>query len=404
MKKVYFIIMTLFCISGLLARHYGMPQVVRPGIDVLAENDFDILKDKRVGLLTNHSGFNSRGVSTIDILNEADNFALVKLFSPEHGIRGDLDTFIDSSVDEKTGLPVISLYGESIRPEEEDLKDLDVLVFDIQGIGTRFYTYKWTMAMAMEECARHGIEFVVLDRPNPINGIDVQGSIPQEEVTGCLTAYLPIATRHGMTMGELAKMCNDHFGIGVNLTVVPMENWQRWMFYDQTGLPWVHPSPNMKTLWGALFYPGLGVSETTHLSVGRGTYIPFEIYGAPYVDAHKLAELMDKISHKTSIRFIPWEFTTPAPYRYHDEQCYGVRAILLDRNTANPILAGLYLFQHLYSLYPEEYGFRERFKILIGDKHAEEKIKSGMTPEDILHSWEAELNDFKEIRKKYLIY
>lgn len=406
MKRLTLICLVLFFAVGLFARWYCMPaRVVNLGIDVLEANNFDILEGKRVGLITNHTGFNNMGISTIDILHGADNFELVKLFSPEHGIRGDLDTRVGDEVDEKTGLSVISLYGETRRPQEKDLKELDVLVFDIQGIGTRFYTYKWTMAMAMEECAKYGVEFVVLDRPNPINGIDVQGAVAHEEVTGGFTAYFPIATRHGMTYGELAKMCNEHFGIGADLTVVKMENWERWMYYDQTGLPWRNPSPNMKTLWGALFYPGLGVGETTLISMGRGTDIPFEVFGAPFIDGHRLARVMNRISDKVAIRFIPTEFTPTAPWHdFEGQKCYGVRAILLDRKKADPVLAGLYLFQHLYFFYPEDYGFKGGFKTSSGDIHLEAKIKRGMPPEDIVQTWQRELREFKRIREQFLLY
>lgn len=406
MKKAIFLVLILGCAAGLFARHYCKPaQVVSLGIDVLEANNFDILEGKRVGLITNHTGFNNMGISTIDILYGADNFELVKLFSPEHGIRGDLDTRVDSEVDEKTGLDVISLYGQTRRPQEEHLQDLDVLVFDIQGIGTRFYTYKWTMTIAMEECVKHGVEFVVLDRPNPINGMDVQGAVAHEDVTGGFTAYFPIPTRHGMTYGELAKMSNDHFGIGADLTVVAMENWERWMYYDQTGLPWKNPSPNMKTLWGALFYPGLGVGETTLISMGRGTDIPFELYGAPFVDGKKLALFMNRVSDKVGIRFIPAEFTPTAPWHdFEGQQCYGVRAILLDREKADPVLAGLYLFQTLHFLYPDDYGFKGGFRTSSGDIYLEDKIKQGMAPEDIVRTWQRDLDEFMEVRKDYLLY
>jgi len=261
------------------------------------------------------------------------------------------------------------------------------------------------MAMAMEECAEYGVEFILLDRPNPINGLHVQGAVADEEVTGGFTAYFPIPTRHGMTYGELAKMCNEHFGIGADLTVVEMENWERWMYWDQTGLPWEHPSPNMRTLWGALFYPGLGTGETTLISMGRGTDIPFEVFGAPFVDGERLARVMNRISDKVGIRFIPTEFTPTAPHHdFEGEKCYGVRAILLDRHKADPVLAGLYLFQHLHFFYPDEYGFKGGFKTSIGDVNAETKIKRGMAPEDIVKTWQRDLKEFKEVREQFLLY
>lgn len=402
MKKTFFIMMFFIGMTSLFARWYCMPaQVVKPGIDVLEGNNFDILEGKKVGLMTLHTGFNNRGISTIDILHGANNFELVKLFTPAPGIRGKEPKEIDT----KTGLPIIKLYGQSVRPQKEDLQDIDILVFDIQGIGTRHFTYKWNMAKAMEECAQHGIEFVVLDRPNPINGVNVEGAVADEEVRGAFVTYLPIPTRHGMTMGELAKLFNEHFEIGVNLTVVPMENWERWMYYDHTGMPWEPPSPNMRTVPAALFYPGIGIGETTHLSVGRGLDIPFEIYGAPYIDHHRMAFFMNKISDKVGIRFTLAEFTPQSEgHTFYGEKCYGVRAIILDRKKADPILAGLYMVQYLYFMYPNDFYFEEGFKLLTGDKNAETKIKRGMNPEDIVRSWRRELNTFKEIREKYLMY
>jgi len=404
MKKALFIGIILLCAGGLLARYYCMPaQVVELGIDVLEEKNFDILEGKNVGLMTHQSGFNNMGISTIDVMNDADNFELVTLFTPAPGLRRDDNDGND--IDEKTGLPVVRLYGETVRPQEEELADIDVMVYDIQNVGTRHFTYKWNMIKAMEECAEYGVEFVVLDRPNPINGIDVQGAVADEEVTGEFVTYKPIPTRHGMTIGELAKLCNEHFEVGAELTVIKMQNWERWMFYDQTGLPWIPPSPNMRSIDAALFYPGIGICETTHMSVGRGLDIPFEIYGAPYIDHHHLAMIMNRISDKVGIRFIPWEFTPQAEgFTFEGEKCYGVRAIVLDRKEADPFLAGLYLVQHLAFLYPEDFYFEDGFKLLTGDKNAEAKIRRGMAPEDIIQSWKRGLKEFKEIREEYLLY
>ncbi|MGB9082756.1 MAG: DUF1343 domain-containing protein, partial [Desulfuromonadaceae bacterium] len=267
---------------------------VLPGIDVLAKQHFAILLGKRIGLITNQTGRTAAGVSTIDVLSHVPGVRLTALFSPEHGIRGEVDDKLASSVDSATGLPIYSLYGASCRPLPDMLREVDMLVFDIQNIGTRFYTYIGTLSLAMQAAQRAGIPFVVLDRPNPVGGVDVQGAVSRPLLSktsvqrttqpdngcGALTSIHPLPTRHGMTVGELARLFNAEYGIGCALTVIPMSGWQRDMYFDDTGLTWVNPSPNMKDLTEAVLYPGLGVLEATNLSVGRGTAHPFEMYGA----------------------------------------------------------------------------------------------------------------------------
>ncbi len=409
MKKIF---IAIFAFLGWLSfsnsPYYGKPaHLVKPGIDVLAERHFDILKNKRIGLITNHTGINSEGEKTIDILfknQKKYNFKLVKLFSPEHGIRGTEDTKITSGIDTKTGLPIVSLYGKKKKPTKEDLADLDMLLFDIQDIGTRYYTYQATMAYAMQACAKYNKTFVVLDRPNPIGGLRVSGAVPPEKFCGKFTCLYPIATCHGMTIGELAKMYNDYFAIHCKLIVIKMKGWERWMYYDKTGLPWINPSPNMKTLWGAIFYPGLGAAEGTTLSMGRGTAIPFEIFGAPFINKFQFAKEMKKIEKKVGIRFIPWEFIPTAKWhKFRGEKCYGIRAILMDRENCDPVLAGLYMVKTLMKLYPGKYKILAGYKTLIGDPNIEKKLKS-MTPEEIINSWKPSLEKFKKIRKKYLLY
>ena len=378
---------------------------VYPGVDVLRERGFEPLRDKRVGLITNHTGLTRDGESTIDVLHNADEVDLVALFSPEHGIRGTADEKVDSGADEKTGLPIHSLYGHTRKPTAEMLDAIDVLVFDIQDIGTRFYTYIGTMAYAMQAAKEHGKTFVVLDRPNPIGGEKVEGFIADESLTGGLTAIYPIPTRHGMTVGELARLFNEHFGIGCELTVVPMKNWQRWMYWDDTGLLWVNPSPNMKTLNGAILYPGPGAAETTWISCGRGTDRPFEMYGAPYMDGPRLVAELNR-RNLPGLRFVPYDFTPGAKYHKHaGELCHGVFLILLDRDRVETTRTGLHMVQAMEQLFPEDYKALGGFPTLWGKPELWDLLnEKKMTPETIIEKYRPELDAFLEVRKKYLLY
>jgi uncharacterized protein YbbC (DUF1343 family) len=285
------------------------------------------------------------------------------------------------------------------------LKELDVLVFDIQDIGTRFYTYIGTMAKAMQAAKENGKSFVVLDRPNPVNGVKVEGAIPPEDLCGGNTCIYPIPTRHGMTVGELARLFNEHFNIGCDLTVVPIQNWKRKMYYDETGLLWVHPSPNMKTLNGAIFYPGLGAAETTTLSCGRGTDRPFEMFGAPFIDKMKLVESLNK-RQIPGIRFVPYSFIPTAKYhKFQGELCHGVFAILLDRDKLDSVTAGLHMVQAIYETHPDDYKELGGFKTETGDPRTWGLLtEQKMTPEEVVATWQDEINEFMKIRKRYLLY
>ncbi len=395
------------CLTGskeVMGCHRGAARGnVLPGIDVLAKNNFDVLAGKRVGLITNQTGINRDGVSDIDVLYNSGKVNLVALFSPEHGIRGVADENVDSGKDETTGLPIFSLYGKTKKPTKEMLENLDVLVFDLQDIGTRFYTYMGTMAMVMQAAKEFDKEVVVLDRPNTIGGVKVEGAVPEEKDCGGLTSIYPIPTRHGMTMGELAKMFNEHFGIGCRLTVVPLENWKRRMYFDETGLLWVNPSPNMKTMNGAIFYPGLGVSETS-VSVGRGLDRPFEMYGAPFFDGKKIAENLSK-RNIPGVRFVPYSFTPTAKYhRYKDELCQGVFAILFDRDKLDSSLAGLHMIQAFYECHPDQYKVTDGLG-MTGDKTAWDKLtQQKLTPEEVVATWKPKVDEYMKIRAKYLMY
>ncbi|HPB30060.1 MAG TPA: DUF1343 domain-containing protein [Candidatus Sumerlaeota bacterium] len=378
---------------------------VYPGIDVLVERGFAPIQGKNIGLITNHTGISREGKSSIDILFETDKCQLKALFSPEHGIRGTSDEKVATGVDEKTSLTIHSLYGKTQKPTPDMLEGLDVLVFDIQDIGTRFYTYIGTMSYAMKAAKENGLKFVVLDRPNTIGGAKVEGGIPPLELCGKNTCIHPIPTRHGMTVGELALLFNKEFGIGCDLEVVPCKNWKRDMLFDQTGLMWLNPSPNMKTLNGAILYPGLGVAETTTLSCGRGTDRPFEMYGAPYVDGETVARELNS-RNIPGIRFIPWTHIPTAQYhQFKDEVCPGVFAIILDREKLDSVTAGLHMIQVIQKHHPEKHIDRGGFKTETGDPEAWDKLTNKkMTPEEIVKGWQKDLDKFMEVRACYLLY
>lgn len=401
---IYLCIILASCgVQNNSAQQYAKGHVLL-GIDVLKADNFKILEGKNVGLVTNHTGRARDGKSDIDLLARAPNVKLVKLFSPEHGIRGTNDTKVVDSIDSQTNLPIISLYGKNYQPTGEMLNDIDVLVFDIQDIGTRFYTYISTMAHIMRAAEKFDKEVVVLDRPNPIGGLKVEGTIPPDSLTNKFTAIYPIATQHGMTIGELANMFNEAFGIGCKLTVVPMKNWDRSMYWDETGIVWINPSPNMKTLTGAMLYPGLGLLETTNLSMGRGTEIPFEIYGAPWLDNETLAAKMNSYGLK-GIRFVAWDFVPMASrHKYRGQRCKGVKAILYDRMALDCYLTALYMIKTIWELHPEQYKFLRGFPIQMGCPETENWIKAGLTPEMIKARKQPALDEFKKLRAKYLIY
>lgn len=399
-------VMTGCARMGSMADGNGIPKgQVRLGVDELEARGFDVLAGKRVGLITNHTGLNRAAKPTIDVLMEAPEVNLVALYSPEHGIRGTADEKVGDGIDEKTGLPIFSLYGETRKPTPEMLEGVDVLVFDIQDIGTRFYTYIGTMALAMEAAAEEGKEFVVLDRPNPIGGHKVEGIVADPEVTGGITAIYPIPTRHGMTVGELAKMFNAEHNINVPLTVVPVANWARDMYYDETGLLWVNPSPNMKTLNGAILYPGFGTAETTWISCGRGTDRPFEMYGAPYFDAEKLAADMNALDIP-GLHFVPYEFTPTAQYHKHrGELCHGIFVNIYDRDAFNCIEAGLHMVKAMHRNNPEEYKVLGGFKVHTGSPQTWDMlIEQDMEPAAVLEHFRPGQEQFLQTRHKYLLY
>lgn len=373
---------------------------VLTGIDVLARDGFKQLAGMRVGLVTNQTGRDRTGRSTIDVLYKAPNVKLVALFSPEHGIRGTEDEKVSDSRDEPTGLPIYSLYGETRRPKTEQLKELDALVFDIQDIGTRFYTYISTLGYVMEEAAKAQRPVFVLDRPNPIGGLEVEGPVADADKPS-FTAYHTIPVRHGMTIGELARFFNQERSIGCDLKVVEMVGWRRTMWFDETNLLWVNPSPNMRSLTEATLYPGIGLLETTNVSVGRGTDTPFEVVGAPWIDGQQLASYLNS-QRIAGVRFVPLHFT-PSSSVFKGEDCSGINIIITDRSRFRPVLSGLEIAVALRKLYPAHWKVDSYLRLLV-NADTLERLKRGELAADILRSWSGQLEDFKRRRSQVLIY
>jgi uncharacterized protein YbbC (DUF1343 family)/CubicO group peptidase (beta-lactamase class C family) len=383
--------------AGMLAPSYAE---VLNGVDVLERDGFKELQGLRVGLITNHTGRDLRGRQTIDVLREAPNVKLTTLFAPEHGIRGQADEKFSDTVDEKTGLPVYSLYEDMRRPKPEQLKNLDALVFDIQDVGVRFYTYVTTMRNAMEEAAKAGIPFVVLDRPNPIDGVDVDGPVADEDKLS-FVVFHTVPVRHGMTVGELAQLFNAQRKIGCDLRVVKMENWRRGMWLDATGQTWVNPSPNMRSLTEVTLYPGVGLLETTNLSVGRGTDTPFELIGAPWLDGRKLAAYLNGRGI-AGVTFVPVRFT-PRASVFKDEECGGVNFVVTNRALFSPVRAGLEIAVALRRLYPQEWKVDD-YARLLANADTLERVKRGDEPASIADSWKARLEEFRRARAQVLLY
>lgn len=368
------------------------------GIDVLAKRQFAPLRGLRVGLITNHTGHDRARRSTIDLLRAAPGVTLVALFSPEHGLRGTLDEKIGDSVDARTGLPVFSLYGESRAPRPEQLAPLDALVFDVQDIGCRFYTYISTLGLAMEAAARAGKKFFVLDRVNPLNGVAIEGPVHAGPST--FVAFHKLPLRHGLTVGELARLFNAERGWQCDLTVIPLEGWSRAQWLDETGLPWTNPSPNMRNLTAATLYPGVGLLETA-VSVGRGTDTPFELVGAPYVDDVRFAA---ELNHAglPGVRAVPIRFT-PRASTFKDQPCGGVYLVVTDRDALNAVDLGLTLALTLQRLYPDRFAAGNLLPLLT-DAAVLKAVKAGRPLAEIKQLWAADLAAFARRRREFLLY
>jgi len=366
---------------------------------VLVRRKFADLKRLRVGLITNQTGIDAQRRSTIDLLASAPDVKLKKLFSPEHGIRGELDQEkIGDTKDKKTGLPVLSLYGERRAPTAEQLADVDALVFDIQDIGCRFYTYIGTMRVCMEAAAKAKKTFYVLDRVNPIGGIALEGPVVVDEEKPTATHAIPL--RHGMTAGELTMMMNAERQMNCDLKIIPVEGWRRSMLFDQTGLPWINPSPNMRSLNAALLYPGIGLLEFS-VSVGRGTDTPFEVLGAPYVDDLRLAHELNKIG-LPGVQFTPVRFT-PTASVFKNEACGGVRITITDRIALRPVETGVAIICTLQRLYPKSFKL-DLVNTLLNHKASLKPIREGESWKKVLEAWGGETQTFEMRRSGFLRY
>src|SRR5581483_1019157 len=377
---------------------------VLDGIDVLEQQDFAPLKGKRVGLLTNQTGMDSQGRRTIDLLAHAPGVQLTAIFSPEHGVAGRFDTTdIENSRDAATGIPVYSVYGATDaarHPPVDILKQLDAVVYDVQDAGVRFYTYETTLGYFLESAAKTGTELIVLDRPDPINGAFIQGPMSQPGMENFVN-YGPIPVRHGMTVGELAQMFNSEHNIHAKLTVVPMQGWMRGDWLDSTGVEWVNPSPNLRSLIEATLYPGVGLVEGTNVSVGRGTDTPFELLGAPWINSHELAAYLNA-RQIPGVRFVPTTFTPDASV-YSEQACHGVNLVLVDRDFLDAPELGIELAAALLKLYPQQFHIEKMINIL-GNKNVYDEITEGKDPHGIRVDWQDDLNKFEQVREKYLIY
>ncbi len=375
---------------------------VRTGIDVLAAGGFRQLAGRRVGLITNHLGFDRSGRRTVDLLAEAGNFELVAIFSPEHGIEGTFWGREGSarSTDAATGLRILNLWGKTQRPTPEMLRGIDILVYDIQDVGARFYTYMATLGVAMEEAAVRGIEVVVLDRLNPIGGATVEGPVQDEDLIG-FVCYFPMPSRYGMTIGEQAMMFNAEKKMGLRLTVVKMENWRRADWFDRTGLRWVNPSPNLRNLYAVALYPALNMLNMNGLSIGRAPENPYHVLGAPWIDGERLAAYLNG-RNIAGVSFIPLRFT-PLADRFGGEECGGMFLNLLDRERLNTGRLGVELVAALWKLYPERFAL-QRTLHRVGSRKVLGAIRRGGDPAAVERSWQGELERFRQIRPRYLLY
>jgi len=407
-----------------------MPRKIKSGVEVFLKDHVDLVKGKGVGLVTNPTGVDSHLRSTINLFYNEPAIQLVALYGPEHGVRGNAQSgeYVPFYVDEKYGIPVFSLYGQSRKPVTGMLKDIDgfmrsfdtqqdgkipersmiegidILIFDIQDVGTRIYTYAATMAFCMQACAENGVHFIVLDRPNPINGIDMEGPVLDYPEYSSYVGLYPIPVRHGMTAGELALLFNDQFmEKKADLTVIPMEGWKRTMWYDETSLPWVIPSPNMPTLDTACVYPGQVYLEGTNVSEGRGTTTPFELFGAPWIDGYDLTPRLNDLNIPGTMFREAW--FTPTFSKYSGERCGGAQIHVMDRSAYRPFASALSIIRTIMEMYPGHFAFHaDYFDAIMGTSTVREALESGADARDIVKGYQEDLKRFHGLRKPYLLY
>ena len=412
MKNI--IVILIFILFGLTKCQTLKQARTKTGLDRV--NEFHALfAGKRLGIIANHTAYNSQGVFIVDVFRQMPGVRISALFGPEHGFRGshsagvkveERNAFLDS-------IPIYSLYGKTLKPTPQMLKNVDLLVFDIQDIGARFYTYIWTMALAMESAAEQDIPFVVLDRPNPINGVQIEGAILDTAFSSFVGLY-PIPVRHGMTVGELARLFNGEGwlknNVKANLTVVPLEGWKRSQWFDQTGLKFIPPSPNMPNLQTATVYPGLCLIEGTNVSEGRGTDEPFLQFGAPWINARDLRAQL-KTFHLSGVQFTPISFVPKSMPgkaihpKYQDETCNGLKINVTNRTIFKPFLTGVRIMQSIHRLYPRKLHWRKKhFDRLAGSDVLRKAISANKNLNNLIEKWNDQVRQFNTVRQKYLLY
>jgi len=381
-------------------KHSNRPARVQTGLDILEAEKFAPLRGKHVGLITNHTGLDSQGRSTVDVLSHAAGFQVIALFSPEHGLAGRNDEKVSSTKDPSTGLPVYSLYGETRRPTDEMLKGIDALVFDVQDAGVRFYTYTATMGYCMEEAAKRKIAFFVLDRPNLLGGEIIEGPMLDADKTN-FVAYFPLPVRYALTIGELAQFFNTENHIGADLHVITMRNWHRNYFFESTGIKWIPPSPNLRTIKGSIVYPGIEILQSAGVSVGRGTQAPFEEFGAPWMNGDEVAAALNA-RNLPGLRFAGQPFI-PIAGLYSGQRCGGVSVKITDRFKVRSMRVGLEIAAILQKLYPKQFEITKMIE-LVGNSDTMQQLQSGVPPEKIVASWTDSLAAFDQVRRKHFLY
>ncbi len=409
MKNRFRLFLPVFC--AVLSAHAGQMQ---SGLDVLVAEGFARLQGRRVGLVVNHTAVNRTGKHIVRLFAEARGVTVAALYGPEHGVSGrkEAGELLAGETDSLTGAPIFSLYGTTNKPTPEMLQGIDILIFDMQDVGTRFYTYISTMLLAMEAAAEADIPFMVLDRPNPIGGEVVEGPVLQAEHQS-FVGIRPIPLRHGMTIGELAQLFNGQGwlknGVKANVSVVKMKGWRRSMLFDETGLPWIKPSPNMTNLQAALLYPGTGLVEATNMSEGRGTEAPFELIGAPWLTAENIAESLNR--QQADVRcqvesFTPVNLPNIATRPKHqDQRCQGLRFHILRPKKLQAVRFGLQLLAAVRQAHPDSLQLRDAgMNRLSGDGRVVEHLRAGRSADEIIRLTEPALSTFKKIRRAYLLY
>jgi uncharacterized protein YbbC (DUF1343 family) len=387
---------------------------IKLGLEKILDEQINLLRGQRVGLICNQSSVNHQFQHAADLFFSHADINLTTLFGPQHGIRGDVqDNMVETShiSDKATGLPVYSLYSETREPTEEMLRNIDVLVFDLQDVGCRVYTFIYTMANAMTACAKFGKKFIVLDRPNPIGGVVVEGNVLEIGHESFVGQY-PIPMRHGLTVGELAKLFNTEFNINCELEVVTMDRWAREDFYDETDAPWVMPSPNMPTVDTSVVFPATVYFEGTQISEGRGTTRPFEIIGAPFMDSNEFAKALDSLE-LSGVIFRPTEFL-PTFQKHAGKSCGGVFLHITDRQTFEPVLTGFALIKTAFDLYPNEFQWknppyeyvfdRNPFDVIAGTTKIREMLEQKANWNDFKEFCQKGVSEFISMREKYLLY